>query len=89
MSTCHLSLKLIHYYSHEKSDFFRWEFLVSAVWEDPAENPVVVTGYLCKVVFMEALWSSGKDEVPFGALAVVLGKPWEPHIHYAFGGIAL
>lgn len=75
MTTCPLSLTLIHYYSREKSDYFRWEFLVSAVWVDPAGNPVVVAGYLCKAVLMEALRPSRKDEVPFGALAMVLGKP--------------
>lgn len=37
---------------------------------------------------MEALWPSGKDEVPFGTLAN-LEKPWEPHIQCAFGGMAL
>lgn len=89
MTACPLSLTLIHYYSHEKPDYFQWEFLVSAVWVDPAENPVIIAGYLCKVVLMEAPWPSRKDEVPFGALAMVLGKPWEPHIQCAFGGMAL
>lgn len=51
------SLKLICYYSHEKSDCCQGELLVSAVWEDPAEKPVVIFGCHCQgIVLMEVGW---------------------------------
>lgn len=93
MTKYSFSLRLVCYYTREKSDCCQWELLVSAR-RTQQKKPVVIAGYLCgRVVFMEVQWSWGlpwgKGAVWFGALLMVLVKPWGPQIHCTFKGRAL